>query len=134
MRDVVRLRARVLSVREIPVGATVGYNAIWTATRPSRIATAAIGYADGWHRSHSGHGHAIFDGRPVPLVGRVSMDLTTFDATDHPALLPGAWLELIGPGRSPDDVAMAAGTNGYEVLTSLGRRFARDYKSSPYPS
>ena len=134
MRNVVRLCARVLSVREIPVGASVGYNAIWTATRPSRIATAAIGYADGWHRSHSGHGQAIFDGRPVPLVGRVSMDLTTFDATDHPALLPGAWLELIGPGRSPDDVAMAAGTNGYEVLTSLGHRFARDYKSSPYAS
>ncbi len=129
MRPVVRLRARVLSVREIPAGATVGYNATWTAPRPSRIATAAIGYADGWLRSHSGHGHALFDGRPVPLVGRVSMDLTTFDATDHPALAAGAWLELIGPARSPDDVAAAAGTNGYEVLTSLGRRFARLYTS-----
>ena len=129
MRPVVRLRTRVLSVREIPAGATVGYNATWTASRPSRIATASIGYADGWHRSHSGRGHAVFDGRPVPLVGRVSMDLTTFDATDHPALLPGAWLELIGPARSPDDVAEAAGTNGYEVLTSLGRRFARLYTS-----
>ena len=129
MRPVVRLRARVLSVREIPTGATVGYNATWTAPRPSRIATAAIGYADGWHRSHSGHGHALFDGRPVPLVGRVSMDLTTFDATGHPALTPGAWLELIGPARSADDVAAAAGTNGYEVLTSLGRRFARLYTS-----
>jgi alanine racemase len=127
MRDVVRLRARVLAVREIAAGETVGYNATWRAERPSRIATAAIGYADGWHRSQSGRGVAIFDGRPVPLVGRVSMDLTTFDATDHPALAPGQWLELIGPARTPDDVAVAARTNGYEVLTSLGRRFHRVY-------
>ncbi len=128
MRPVVRLRARVLSVREIPAGTSVGYNATWTASRPSRIATAAMGYADGWHRSQSGRGLAIFDGKPVPLVGRVSMDLTTFDVTDHPAILPGSWLEMIGPDRSPDDVA-AGTTNGYEVLTSLGHRFARVYKS-----
>jgi alanine racemase len=127
MHPVVCLRARVLSVRQIPAGASVGYNATWTASRPSRIATAAIGYADGWHRSQAGRGQAVFDGMPVPLVGRVSMDLTTFDATDHPAIMPGAWLELIGPARSPDDVAAAAGTNGYEVLTSLGHRFARVY-------
>ena len=129
MRPVVRLRTRVLSVRSIPAGASVGYNATWTASRPSRIATCAIGYADGWHRSQSGRGVAIFDDRPVALVGRVSMDLTTFDATDHPAIVPGAWLELIGPTRTPEDVAVAAGTNGYEVLTSLGRRFARVYRT-----
>ena len=129
MRPAVRLRVRVLAVRDVPAGAQVGYNGIWTAPRPSRIATAAIGYADGWHRSHSNRGHAIFDGRPVPLVGRVSMDLTTFDVTDHPAIAPGAWLELIGPGSPVDDVAAAAGTNGYEVLTSFGRRFARIYAS-----
>jgi alanine racemase len=56
------------------------------------------------------------------------MDLATFDATDHPGLAPGDWLELIGPARTPDDVAAAAGTNGYEVLTSLGRRFHRIYR------
>jgi alanine racemase len=105
----------------------VGYNGTWAAARPSRIATVAVGYADGWHRSLSGRGHALFDGAPVPLVGRISMDLTTYDATDHPGIVPGAWLELIGAGRTADDIAADAGTNGYEVLTSLGRRYARRY-------
>jgi alanine racemase len=124
----VRLRARVLAVRDVPAGASVGYNATWRAGRPSRVATAAIGYADGWHRSLSGRGRAFFDGTPLPLVGRVSMDLTTFDATEAPGVVPGSWLELIGPAQTVDDVAAAAGTNGYEVLTSLGRRFHRVYR------
>ena len=123
MRAVVKLSVRVLAVRDIPAGASVGYNATWTAVRPSRIATAALGYADGFHRSLSNRGSACFDGTPVPLVGRVSMDLSTFDVTDHPAVQPGCWLDVLGPHLSPDDVAHAAGTNGYEVLTSLGRRF-----------
>jgi alanine racemase len=118
----------VLSVRDVQPGESVGYNATWRATQPSRIATAAIGYADGWHRSLSGQGRAFFDDTPVPLVGRVSMDLTTFDVTEAPGVVPGAWLELIGPHQTPDDVAVAAGTNGYEVLTSLGRRFHRIYR------
>ena len=130
MRDVVRLLVRVLAVRAIESGTTVGYNATWTAARPSRIATAAFGYADGFHRSLSSRGSACFDGTPVPLVGRVSMDLTTFDVTDHPAVQPGSWLEVLGPHLSPDDVAAAAGTNGYEVLTSLGHRFHRVYRTA----
>ena len=128
MRVPLQLTARVLAVRDIAAGETVGYNATWRAARPSRIATAAIGYADGLLRSASNRGAAVFDGRPLPLVGRVSMDLTTFDATDHPALRPGDWIELLGPSRPPDDVAQAAGTNGYEVLTALGRRFHRIYR------
>ena len=130
MRNAVRLSVRVLTVREVPAGATVGYNATWKAARPTRIATAALGYADGYHRSLSGRGTACFDGTPVPLVGRVSMDLTTFDVTDCPAVQPGCWLEVLGPHLSPDDVAAAAGTNGYEVLTSLGRRFQRVYRTA----
>ncbi len=129
MRRSVRLHARVLAVREVPAGTGVGYNATWHAARPSRIATAAIGYADGLHRSLSNQGRAFFDGRPVPLVGRVSMDLTTFDVTEALDVVPGAWLEIIGPTQTPDDLAAAAGTNGYEVLTSLGRRFHRIYQS-----
>jgi alanine racemase len=128
MRLPVRLRARVLAVRDVPLGTGVGYNATWHAARPSRIATAAIGYADGLHRSLSNQGRAFFDGRPIPLVGRVSMDLTTFDVTEAPGVVPGAWLEIIGPAQTPDDLALAAGTNGYEVLTSLGRRFHRIYR------
>jgi alanine racemase len=127
MRCAALLRARVLSVREIEPGEGVGYNATWRAARRTRIATAAIGYADGWHRALSGRGRAFFDGRPVALVGRVSMDLTTFDVTERPEIVPGKWLELIGPNQSPDEVAALAGTNGYEVLTSLGRRFQRMY-------
>jgi len=128
MHAAVRLRARVLAVREVPAGSGVGYNSTWRAVRPSRIVTAAIGYADGLHRSLSNRGQAFFDGKPVPLVGRVSMDLTTFDATEVSGMVAGTWLEVIGPEQTPDDLAVAAGTNGYEVLTSLGRRFHRIYK------
>ena len=130
MRPVVRLMARVLAVRDIQAGASVGYNATWTANRPSRIATAGVGYADGWHRALSGQCNAFFDGAPVPLVGRVSMDLTTFDITDFPAVAPGAWLELLGPHQTADDIAAAAGTNGYEVLTSLALRLPRVYEAA----
>jgi alanine racemase len=128
MHQTVSLTARVLAVRDVPAGGSVGYNATWCATRPRRIATAGIGYADGWHRSLSNRGRAFFDGTPVSLVGRVSMDLTTFDVTDCPGVVPGARLELLGSHQSPDEVAEQAGTNGYEVLTSLGRRFHRVYR------
>ena len=125
-RPVVQLRARVLQVREIQPGEAVGYNGQWHAARPSRIATVSVGYADGYLRSLSNKGVAFFDGQPVPLVGRVSMDLTTFDVTDTPALAPGSWLDLIGPG-GVDALAELAGTNGYEILTSLGSRYPRHY-------
>ncbi len=127
MQAVVRLRARVLQLRDVPSGETVGYNAGWTAARPSRIAVVSVGYADGFLRSLAHRAAACFDGRLVPLVGRVSMDLTTFDATDMPALKVGDWLDLIGPGMPADEVAARAGTNGYEILTSLGRRYRRVY-------
>ena len=78
----VRLRARVLAVRDVPPGTSVGYNATWRATAAKPHRHGRIGYADGWRRSLSAGGHALFDGTPVPLVGRVSMDLTTFDVTD----------------------------------------------------
>jgi alanine racemase len=109
------------------VGGHVGYNGQWTARRKSRIATVSVGYADGFMRSLTNRAAAYFDGSPIPLVGRVSMDLTTFDVTDAPAAGPGAWLELISPNMPVDAVAERAGTNGYEVLTSLGRRYTRTY-------
>ncbi len=127
MRQTVRLDIEILQIREIEPGDSVGYNAAWHATRPSRIATAPLGYADGWPRSMASCSHAIFDGRPVPLVGRVSMDLTTYDVTDFPEIIPGDWLNVIGPDRTPDDIARDAGTNGYEVLTSLWSRYTRTY-------
>ncbi len=127
MRAAVRLRARILHIRDVPAGEGVGYNATWKAARPSRIGTVSVGYADGFLRSLSGRAQAVFDGRLVPLVGRVSMDLCTFDLTDAPGAAVGDWLELIGPGMPVDEVGSRAGTNGYEILTSLGRRYGRVY-------
>ncbi len=129
MQRVVRLNARILQLRDLAPGDTAGYNATWTATRPTRIATVAAGYADGYLRSLSNSATARFDDTPVPLVGRVSMDLATFDVTDFPALHAGDELELIGPTHDADALAAEAGTNGYEILTSLGRRYQRRYFS-----
>jgi len=125
MRPTMRLTAPVLQLRQIQTGEGVGYNADWIATRPTIVATVALGYADGYHRAASNRGHAVFDGQHLPLIGRVSMDLLTFDATDVHGLTPGAMLELIGPAVPPDEVAVWTGTNGYEVLTSLAHRFIR---------
>jgi alanine racemase len=125
---VLRLEAPVLQIREIPAGASVGYGASFMAARPSRIATIAVGYADGYLRSLSGQGGAAYRGLMLPLVGRVSMDLITLDVTDVPGLVPGDAVTLIGGAApSPDDLAARAGTIGYEILTSLGARYRRAY-------
>jgi alanine racemase len=130
MRPVVRLSAPLLSVREASTGEGCGYNATWTARRPSRIATIGIGYADGYPRACGGAdgragGFALVNGRRAPIVGRVSMDLITLDVTDVPRARPGDVATLIGDGVGVDEVGAWAGTNGYEVLTRLGRRYAR---------
>jgi len=127
MRPAVRLTARILQIRHVAPGETVGYNATWTAEKPSRIATIAVGYADGFLRCLSNRATAVFDGIKIPLVGRVSMDLTTYDITAAPHASPGDSLELIGPGHTADALAIEAATNGYEILTSLGRRYHRVY-------
>ena len=127
MRPVIGLRAPVLQLRTIPTGAAVGYNAQWTAARPSRIATIGVGYADGYPRALTNRAVAHFDEHALPLVGRISMDLSTFDATDAPGLRVGDWLDLVGPRQDVDAVAARAGTIGYEILTSLGRRYTRVY-------
>ena len=131
MRQVVSLAAPVIQVREIPAGATVGYGATWTAQRPSRIATVAVGYADGYLRALSGRAVGHVSGRAVPLVGRVSMDLVTFDVTGAPEAVPGTMVELIGAAETPDDLAARAGTIGYEILTALGERYRREYRAVP---
>ena len=127
MQPVVRLQARIMQVQNLEPGETVGYNGIWTAARPSRIAVLSVGYADGYLRSLSNRATAMLDGCKIPLVGRVSMDLTTFDITDTPNAGPGDFIELIGPGHDADALAVEAGTNGYEILTSLGNRYQRRY-------
>ncbi|MCL4158258.1 UNVERIFIED_CONTAM: hypothetical protein GTU68_056425, partial [Idotea baltica] len=124
---VVRLDAPILQIRDIPVGQGVGYGWTWEAEGPSRIGTLPLGYADGLHRALSNKMTLFFGGNPVPLVGRVSMDLVTVDLSDHPNAKVGDAIEVIGPNQTVDDVAAAAGTIGYEILTSLGHRYARRY-------
>jgi len=131
---VVWLFGRIVQVRHGEEGFTVGYGATQTLKRDSRIATVGVGYADGYFR-----GLSSSDAKPgavshigehaLPLLGRVSMDLTTFDATDVPEALVhrGGFVEILGEKTTVDDLARIAGTIGYEVLTALGRRYHRVY-------
>jgi alanine racemase len=136
MQPVVTLEAPVIMLRDVPSHETVGYNAQWTAQKPSRIAVISVGYADGLSRQltatdiKSG-GFGFIAGRPCPFAGRVSMDLITIDVSDIPEneVKRGTLVQLLGEQIGVDDVAGWANTNGYEVLTSLGDRYARKYIS-----
>ncbi|MEO0391469.1 MAG: alanine racemase [Pseudomonadota bacterium] len=123
---VVSLALPVIQVRDVLPGEPVGYGNSWTASRHSQIATISAGYADGLIRAMGPHAHLhTQDGRKVPVVGRVSMDLITVDITDA-GQVPDS-LFILGQHQSVDSLAEAAGTIGYEILTSLGARYARDY-------
>jgi alanine racemase len=135
MRPVVDLKVRVLQVRQVLRGATVGYGATWTAKRDSRVAVIAAGYADGVMRSPNPSDanvkrEVIIAGARCPMIGRISMDLMAVDVTDLPAnaVRRDQMATLIGEGLGIDEVAAQTGTIGYEVLTSLGRRFHRVWK------
>lgn len=127
MLPVVRLDAKVIQTRNLPAGAGVGYGHTFTAPGPMRLATLSIGYADGWQRRAAAA--AFVDGVRLPFVGRVSMDMIVIDISTLPPerLQRGDLVELIGPSQSVDDIAAIAGTIGYEILTSLGHRFHRQY-------
>jgi alanine racemase len=134
MRAVVTLTAAIQQIRSIETGMACGYNAQWTARRPTRLATLLIGYADGLPRgagatdSKPGAEVAVA-GRRAPLVGRVSMDLAIVDVTDLPegAVKAGDPVEFFGPTIDLDDFAARSGTIGYHLLTSLGPRYQRTY-------
>ena len=135
MRPVVELKARIIQVRTINKGDTVGYGAAFTATRPSRIAIVAVGYADGFLRSAAAArgkpaAEVVVAGKRCPVAGRVSMDVLAVDVTDlsDGAVRRGDFATLIGGRLSVDDLAAGMGTIGYEVLTHLGRRYHRVYK------
>lgn len=139
MRPVLQLLARIVQIRDIEIGASVGYQGQWTAARPSRLATVNVGYADGFPRSAGRNGHeagarALVHGTPCPVVGRVSMDLSVIDVTDvAPTAAPAAgdYAELLGQAISVDDLAGEANRSGYEILTGLGTRYRRIYRSNP---
>lgn len=126
---VVALDLPVIQVHEVAAGESVGYGCSWTARAAARIATVGAGYADGILRQLSGRATLWADGIPCPLVGRVSMDLLTVDVT-HLDAIP-ATLGLLGAHQGIDDLAEAAGTIGYEILTALGPRYRRRYPGQP---
>jgi alanine racemase len=140
MASVVTLEAPVLMTKDVKTGETVGYGALQTMSRDSRIAVVAIGYADGFFRSlsssnnHRGSSVAI-RGQLCPVVGRVSMDMIGVDVTELPEPpMPGEMVEILGPHVSVDDHADVANTIGYEVLTSLKGRYTRQYTDSALPT
>jgi alanine racemase len=130
MAQVIRLKGRILQVRDVDRDTPVGYGAAQRMERPARLATIAIGYADGWLRSSSHRGSVNISGQPASVIGRISMDLLTVDVTGiDPALAcVGAFVDLIDEQHGVDAVAAAAGTIGYEILTALGRRHHRIYR------
>lgn len=140
LRPVATAAARILQVRSAKAGETVGYGAAAWLRRDTLIAVAAAGYADGYHRAGSGDGVPLrkaelqgaagfIAGQRVPVLGRISMDLTAFDVTDlgADAVSAGDMVELFGANIPLDEAARAAGTISYELLTSIGRRFHRVY-------
>ena len=136
MLTVVSLNGRIVQLRSVDQGATVGYSATWTAKRPTRLAIVSIGYADGFLRAASASdarsgAEAIVAGQRCPMAGRVSMDLIAIDVTDVPQgrVKRGDLVNLLGPEIGVDELAVRAGTISYEVLTSLGRRYRRIYYS-----
>lgn len=132
MRPVLRLQARILQLREVAAGSGIGYGHAARAHRPMRLAVVAAGYADGYLRSASGRAQAFAGPCPLPGIGRVSMDSVILDVTDAPpeAIQVGGFVDLIGPDHGVDALAEAAGTIGYEILTSLGARYHRIYREA----
>ena len=124
---VATLEAPILQVRTVPPGESVGYDANFTASVPTRVAIVPLGHADGVMRSLAGRGYAWFDGRRRPYLGSVSMDLVAIDVTGCEGARPGAVVELLGPNALVDDLAEAAGTISYEILVRLSSRAKRVY-------
>ena len=136
MKPVVTLEARIIQMRTVKAGETIGYAATHTFARNSRVALVAVGYADGYRRSSFDSGApkdapGFLCGQEVSGLGRISMDISAFDVTDVPeqALETAEWIELFGENLALDDVARATGTIGYELLTGLGPRYSRSYIS-----
>jgi alanine racemase len=125
LRPVMTLCSAVISVRPVASGESVGYGGGWTAQRPSRIATVTIGYGDGYPRTAGNGTPVLVNGRRAPLAGRVSMDMITVDVTDLGEVRVGDPVVLWGEGLPVAEIAEAAGTIGYELLTRMPQRTPR---------
>lgn len=130
LRPAMSLVSEVIALRDIPAGDSVGYGAAWVAERPSRIATVAIGYADGYPRSASNGTPVLVAGQICPLAGRVSMDMICVDVTDAPQVAVGSEVELWGKQVSIDTIAAHAGTISYELTARMPMRTPRIYQTS----
>jgi alanine racemase len=135
MQSVVELKARIVQIRNVEKGESVGYGGTWTARRPTRLAVVSVGYADGYFRAGSSNdgtrgAEVVVAGKRCPIAGRVSMDLIAVDVTDleKNAARRGHLVTLIGEGITVDELAHHFGTIGYEVMTSLGPRYKRIYQ------
>ena len=124
------LSARILQLRRVDKGETVGYGATFQAQRPSTLATVALGYADGLMRAIGNRGKGVIKGVVAPIAGRLSMDLVTLDVTDIPGVTVGDEVEFLGDTISLDELAAAANTAPYEILTSLSQRIPRHYEDA----
>jgi alanine racemase len=124
IKPVVQPQASVLQVRDLPAGSAVGYNATYICAQPTRVATLAIGYADGYGRGFSGKGVVLFDGQQLPVIGRVSMDLLLVDTTQAPHLKEGDWVEV---GYDLPAASVLSGLSQYELLTGIGHRSERNW-------
>ena len=129
LRPVMSLTAELIAVREVAPGESVGYGASWVAERPSRIGTVSCGYADGYPRHAPNGTPVLVAGQRAALAGRVSMDMLTVDLSDLPETAVGDAVELWGANLPVDEVARAAGTIGYELLTKVTARVPRRYLS-----
>jgi alanine racemase len=116
-----------LQLRNLPTGSLVGYNATYETKVPARVATLAIGYADGYRRAFSGIGEVRFQGTILRVIGRISMDLVTVDATFCPALKEGDWVDI---NFSLHNAAVLTGLSQYELLTGLAERAERIWSSA----
>lgn len=129
IKPVLQLQARVIQTRHVKQGTAIGYGGTFITERDSTITTLSVGYADGWLRALGNKGFAFFQGKRVPIIGRVSMDSITLDTTDlgENVPKPGDFVELIGKHQSLENVARDAGTIAYEILTALSHRYERIY-------
>ncbi|MBV9495434.1 MAG: alanine racemase, partial [Acidobacteria bacterium] len=132
--SMLRWRTEILRLKQLPAGAPVGYGTTWRASRPSRIATLPVGYADGFSRRNSSNGDVLVRGRRAPIVGRVSMDLVTIDVTDIPDAAYGDEVVLLGTQGeghiSADELAARTGTISFDVFTGIGARVPRVHHDS----
>jgi alanine racemase len=130
MRQTVKIKAKILQVRDLDRGTAVGYDGTFRMKRAGRVATIAVGYADGWLRSAGNRASVGVAGRRAPVVGRISMDLLTIDITgiEPAAARPGAYVDLLDDDYGVDAFARDAGTIGYEVLTAMAGHHHRVYR------